>query len=62
MNGLFYPGSLLYVLSSTGAGTQTFTVPQAAAGSSVTVQGIVIQPIGAGCPVVLTATFQISVL
>jgi hypothetical protein len=61
LTGLFYPGNLLYVLTSAGTSQQTFTVPQSALGASVTVQGLVQQPVGNGCPFVMTAAFQISV-
>ena len=62
MNGLFYPGNLLYVLSNAGTAHQTFTVPQAALGASVTIQGLVQQPVGNGCPFVMTAAFVITVI
>jgi hypothetical protein len=62
MSGLFYPGSLLYVLTSAGTSQQTFTVPQNAQGASVTIQGLIQQPPGNGCPFVMTAAFQVSVL
>jgi hypothetical protein len=60
LNGLAYPGNLLYVLSSSGAATQSFTLPQIAVGLSATFQGLVIQPPGA-CSSVLTAAFQVVI-
>jgi hypothetical protein len=62
MSGVIYPGSLVYVLSTAGTAQQTFTVPQASAGSFVTVQGLVEQPPGAGCPFILTAAFLIVMI
>jgi Concanavalin A-like lectin/glucanases superfamily len=62
MSGLFYPGSLIYVLTSAGTAQQTFTVPQAAVGASVTIQGLVQQPVGNGCPFIMTAAFQITIV
>jgi hypothetical protein len=60
-NGTVFPGSMFFVLSSAGTATQTFTIPQAAVGLGTTVQGLVIQPGGAGCPAVLTAAFALSI-
>jgi hypothetical protein len=62
MSGVVYPGNLFYVLSSSGSAQQTFTVPQAAVGSFVTIQGLVQQPPGSGCLFVLTAAFLIVVV
>lgn len=61
-DGQNFPGNLLYVLSSGGTATQVFSVPQAASGASATFQGIVIQPGGSPCPLVLTAAFKVTVL
>jgi hypothetical protein len=60
-DGASYPGSLFYVMSNSGAAVQVFSVPQTAQGLSIAVQGIVFQPSGSGCPVVLTAAFNVSV-
>jgi Concanavalin A-like lectin/glucanases superfamily len=61
LNGVTYPGSLLYVLSNAGTAVQTFSVPQAAVGSYITVQGLV-DPLAGACPLVLTAAFLILVI
>lgn len=54
-----FPNSL-FVLNGAGVAQQSFTVPAMASGPVINVQGIVLQPAGSLCPVVLTAGFYIS--
>jgi len=60
-DGTVFPQSLFLTLDPFGQLSQSSVIPASASGSSIGLQGAVIQPIGAPCSVVLTAAFEVSI-
>ena len=60
-DGTVFPQSLFLTLDPFGQLSQSSVIPASASGASLGLQGAVIQPVGASCSVVLTATFDISI-
>jgi hypothetical protein len=60
-NNPVFPGPL-FVMNSFGSAYQTLSIPQLPSGTPLgNMQGLVFQPVGSGCPVVLTQAWALSV-